>query len=131
MREDLKAIVKYRLEQAEESLKDASILIDSGGSFRSIINRSYYAMFYATLALIAEKGTGRSKHSGVISIFDREYVRKKIFPKEMSKLIHKSFNLRQESDYREFNIITKEDAQKIKSGAEDFLKMIRDYLKEQ
>ena len=130
MREDLKAVVKYRLEQAEESLKDASILFDSGGSFRSIINRSYYAMFYATLALIAEKGTGKSKHSGVISIFDREYVRKKIFPKEMSKMIHKAFNLRQESDYKEFNIITKEDAQKIKCGAEDFLQMIKDHLKE-
>lgn len=129
MREDLKAIVKYRLEQAEESLKDASILFDSGGSFRSIINRSYYAMFYATLALIAEKGTGKSKHSGVISIFDREYVRKKIFSKEMSKMIHKAFNLRQESDYKEFNIITKEDAQKIKRGAEDFLQMIKDHLR--
>ena len=129
MKEDLEAIVKYRLEQAEESLKDASILFDSGGSFRSIINRSYYAMFYATLALIAEKGTGRSKHSGVISVFDREYVRNEIFPKEMSKLIHKAFNLRQESDYKEFNIITKEDARKIKSGAEDFLQKIKDYLK--
>ena len=129
MKEDLKAIVKYRLEQAEEALKDASILFDSGGSFRSIINRSYYAMFYATLALIAEKGTGRSKHSGVISVFDREYVRNKIFPKEMSKLIHKAFNLRQESDYKEFNIITKEDAQKIKSGAEDFLQKIKEHLK--
>lgn len=129
MKEDLGAIVKYRLEQADEALKDASILFDSGGSFRSIINRSYYAMFYATLALIAEKGTGRSKHSGVISVFDREYVRNKIFPKEMSKLIHKAFNLRQESDYKEFNIITKEDAQKIKSGAEDFLQKIKDYLK--
>jgi uncharacterized protein (UPF0332 family) len=130
VRKDLKEIVKYRLEQAEESLKDASILFDSGGSFRSVINRSYYAMFYATLALIAEKGTGRSKHTGVISIFDREYVRKKMFPKEMSKMIYKSFNLRQESDYKEFNIITKEDAQKIKNGAEDFVKRIKAYLKE-
>jgi uncharacterized protein (UPF0332 family) len=48
----------------------------------------------------------------------------------MSKMIHKSFNLRQESDYKEFNIITKEDAQKIKNGAEDFVKRIKAYLKE-
>ena len=131
MRKGLKEIVKYRLEQAEESLKDASILFDSEGSFRSVINRSYYAMFYATLALIAEQGTGRSKHTGVISIFDREYVRKNIFPKEMSKMIHKSFNLRQESDYKEFNIIAKEDAQKIMIGAEDFVKRIKAYLQQQ
>jgi uncharacterized protein (UPF0332 family) len=130
LNEDIEAIVRYRIEQAEESLKDATILFDSGGGFRSIINRSYYAMFYATLALIAEKGTGRSKHSGVISIFDREYVREKIFPKEMSKIIHKAFNLRLESDYKEFNIITKEDTQKIKKGAEDFLRRVKAYLKE-
>jgi uncharacterized protein (UPF0332 family) len=124
----IRDIVNYRIEEAEESLKDAGILFSSGGSFRSVINRSYYTMFYATLAVIAEGGAGRSKHSGVISIFDREYVKTKIFPKEMSKLLHKAFNLRQESDYREFNIITKEEAQTIMKGAEDFLTKVKSYL---
>ena len=64
MKEDIKAIVKYRFEEAEEALGDANLLFDSGGSLRSVINRSYYAMFYATLALIAAKGAGSSKHSG-------------------------------------------------------------------
>jgi uncharacterized protein (UPF0332 family) len=81
LKEELKAIVKYRLEEAEESLKDATLLFDSGGSLRSVINRSYYAMFYAILALIAAKGAGSSKHSGAISIFDREYVKKIFSPK--------------------------------------------------
>lgn len=128
MKEDIQAIVKYRIDQAEESLKDAQLLVDSGGSFRSIINRSYYVMFYAALALIAAKGTGSSKHSGAISIFDREYVKTGVFQKEMSKMLHKAFNLRQESDYKEFIIITKEEAHRIKKGAEDFLKKIKDYL---
>jgi uncharacterized protein (UPF0332 family) len=129
LKKRIKAIVNYRIEQAEESLRDARLLVDSGGSFRSIINRSYYVMFYATLALVAAKGAGSSKHSGAISIFDREYVKTNIFPKEMSKMIHKAFNLRQESDYKEFIIITKEEAQKIKEGAEDFLNKIKSFLK--
>lgn len=126
---NIKAIVKYRIEQAEESIKDANILLDSGGSLRSVINRSYYAMFYAALALIAAKRTGSSKHSGVISIFDREYVKTNVFPKEMSKLFHKAFLLRQESDYKEFFLLTKEETIKIKEGAENFLEKIIDYIK--
>ena len=117
--EDRKAIVKYRLEQAEESLKDTILLLESGGSLRSIINRSYYVMFYAILALIALKGTGRSKHKGVISVFDKEYVKNGIFPKEMSKVLHKAFHLRQETDYKEFIIITREETLEIKKQAEE------------
>lgn len=128
MKAEVKAIVKYRLEQAEEALKDATLLLNSGGSFRSVINRSYYTMFYAILALIVVKGTGSVKHIGVISIFDKEYVKEGIFPKEMSKLLHKAFNLRQESDYKEFIIILKEDAEQIKKGAEEFLDRIKSHL---
>ena len=128
MKEELEAIFKYRLKQAEESLKDAEILFNSGGSFRSIINRSYYAMFYGVLALISRKGISRSKHSGVLSVFDREYVKTKIFPKEMSKLFHEAFNLRQESDYGEFDIVTKEETLEILSGTRNFLKNIKDHL---
>jgi len=129
LRENIKAIVKYRIEQAKESITDTNILLHSGGSLRSVINRSYYAMFYAALALIAAKGTGSSKHSGVISIFDREYVKTNVFPKELSKLFHKAFLLRQESDYKEFFLLTKEEAIKIKEGAENFLEKIIDYIK--
>ncbi|NJN63373.1 MAG: hypothetical protein HC795_19310 [Coleofasciculaceae cyanobacterium RL_1_1] len=38
-------------------------------------------MFYALLGLLATKGLGTSKHSGVISLFDREFVRTGIFPR--------------------------------------------------
>ena len=128
MNQNIEAIVKYRIEQAEEALKDAEILLESGGSLRSVINRSYYAMFYAVLALIAVKGRGSSKHYSAISIFDKEYVKEGIFPKEMSKILHKAFLLRQESDYKEFNIITKEETETIKSGAENFFNRIKTHL---
>lgn len=85
-------------------------------------------MFYAILALIAAKGRGSSKHYGAISIFDKEYVKEDIFPKEMSKSLHKAFLLRQESDYKEFNIITKEETEEIKSGADDFFNRIKAHL---
>lgn len=129
MREDIKEIVKYRIEQAEDSLKDAILLFNSGGGLRSVINRSYYSMLYSTLALIAEKGMGSSKHSNAISIFDREYVKTGHFSKEMSKLLHKAFNLRVESDYKEFNIISRDETSRILEGANVFLEGIKTFLK--
>jgi uncharacterized protein (UPF0332 family) len=129
LKEELKAILKYRLQQADESIKEAEILLNSGGSFRSVINRSFYAMFYSALALISQKGTGTSKHSGVLSIFDREYVKTNVFPKEMSKLFHQAFFLRQECDYSEFSLITKEETVEIMNGAKEFIKKIKANLK--
>jgi len=39
------------------------------------VSRAYYAMFYATSALLASKGISRSKHSGVCSAFGEHFVK--------------------------------------------------------
>lgn len=57
-------------------------------------------MFYAALALLETLGMIPSKHAGVISIFDTEFVLKGAFPKELSKDFHKAFEFKQVSDYR-------------------------------
>ncbi|MDK2817115.1 MAG: uncharacterized protein PWR22_1744 [Moorella sp. (in: firmicutes)] len=51
MKEDnyKRTLINYRLNEAYEVLADAQKLLATQGSPRSIINRSYYAMFYATL----------------------------------------------------------------------------------
>jgi uncharacterized protein (UPF0332 family) len=50
--DDIAELVKYRLEQAEAALADADFLLEGNRSPQSIVNRAYYAMFYATLALL-------------------------------------------------------------------------------
>jgi uncharacterized protein (UPF0332 family) len=129
LKEELQTILEYRLQQAEESLKEAELLFNTGGSFRSVINRSYYSMFYSVLALISQRGMGTSKHQGVLSIFDKEYVKTKVFPRDMSKLFHQAFSLRQECDYSEFSLITREETLEIMNGAKDFIKKVSDHLK--
>ena len=92
---DKQAVINYRLQRAQETLGDAHLLFEQSGSLWSVINRAYYAMFYAVLALLASIGKGASKHSGVIALFDQHFVKPGHFPKEMSKAIHKVFDLRQ------------------------------------
>jgi uncharacterized protein (UPF0332 family) len=70
MREKLRALIEYRLREAEDTLKEAKVLQREGISNRGIMNRLYYAMFYAVLALLQEKQLGTSKHIGAISLFD-------------------------------------------------------------
>ncbi len=96
----LSLLVKYRLAEAEETLREAEILL-AQSAFRGSINRSYYAMFYAVSGLLATRELGTSKHSGVISLFDREFVKTGILPKALSRSLHKAFDERQASDYGE------------------------------
>ena len=70
MKEDILALIKYRLEEAENSIKEAEVLLKEDMSLRSVMNRLYYAMFYAVLAFLQEKELGTSKHYGAISLFD-------------------------------------------------------------
>jgi uncharacterized protein (UPF0332 family) len=84
MSENVKALASYRLGQAEESLAASEVLLDQD-LIRSSVNRSYYAMFYAVLALLAARGEETSKHSGAIALFDRAFVKSGVFPKEFSR----------------------------------------------
>jgi len=126
--EDIKVLVKYRLEQAEAAIEDAKFLLEGERSTQSIINRAYYAMFYAALAMLQKVGEIPSKHTGVISLFDREFVSKGIFSKELSKSLHRAFELRQVSDYKTFEQISVEKAKDTLEKAVIFVQTVKDYL---
>ena len=52
MSDNIQALVRSRLEQADDALNAARILLEQH-SGRAAVNRAYYAMFYAVLALLA------------------------------------------------------------------------------
>lgn len=128
MNEEQLALIKYRLKEAEDSIEEARVLLREGMSLRAVMNRLYYAMFYAVLALLQEKQIGTSKHTGAISLFDREFIKSGIFGKELSKTLHRAFELRQKGDYMEEAEITKEDVDEIFPKAIDFVNKIKEYL---
>ena len=115
-----RALVKYRLDQADESLVAARVLHEKGLS-RQSLNRAYYAMFYAVLALLATRKRETSKHSGAIALFDLEYVKPGIFAKNFSQWLHEAFDLRQRSDYAPDFAVTREDLEAVLQHASSFL----------
>ena len=125
---EIEILIKHRLEQAHEALDDAKYLIDGHRSPQSIVNRSYYAMFYATLALLQKIAKVPTKHSGVISLFDREFVMKGIFDKSLSKDFHRAFELRQSVDYKIIKPIPPVKANEIWQKADNFIQSVEQYL---
>ena len=125
---EIEILVKHRLEQARQALDDAKYLIDGDRSPQSIINRSYYAMFYAALALLQKISKAPSKHSGVISLFDREFVMKGVFEKEFSKDFHRAFELRQSIDYKIIKPVSVDKSSEIWQNAVNFVQAIEHYL---
>lgn len=129
MSDEKTLLIRYRLGQAQDSLKEADVLLRAGMSHRSVMNRLYYAMFYTLLALLQDKQAGTSKHSGAISLFDKEFIKTGILDKEFSKALHRAFELRQKGDYMEQTEVTMEDIEEIKPKATEFVKKAEAYFK--
>lgn len=124
---ELKALIGYRLDQADSALKASQTLINAE-LWRDSVNRAYYAAFYAVLALLALKGMGTSKHAGAISLFDREFVKTGVFSKDLSATLHNTFDMRQEADYEEQAQIDDTDATDALAQARVFVDQVRQYM---
>ncbi|HOW19277.1 MAG TPA: HEPN domain-containing protein [Phycisphaerae bacterium] len=121
-------LIRHRLDQAQIALDDAKFLLDASRSTYSVVNRAYYAMFYAVLALLQSIGRVPSKHAGAISLFDTEFASKGILPLELSKDLHKAFEVRQLSDYRAVEPVSPEKAEEILNKSVRFVHAVRTYL---
>lgn len=124
---DKATLVRHRLAQAGEALA-ASRLLANQGMHQQAIGRAYYAVFYAVLALLIQYGKRASKHSGVISVFDRDFVKSGILPTERSRQLHRLFDLRQRADYQDLFVVPVEGAESAISMAAELVACIRDHL---
>jgi len=95
--------------KALESIEESKLALDNE-KYNLSINRSYYAVFYATKALLIKKGFETKKHSGTIQKFGLEYVINGNFDNEIAKVLKNLENNRTEADYDIHMNFSKEDA---------------------
>lgn len=98
MNEEVSRLVYYRLERANESIREAELLLD-GGHPNTCVNRLYYACFYAASAILLLKGYSSPKHSGVRSLFHQQIVKPGLIEVTMGHLYDRLYDSRQKSDY--------------------------------
>ena len=125
---DQESIFAYRMRQAEETLAETARMLESGFSPRNIVNRSYYAMFYAVLALFIHSNTPHktSKHSGVIGIFNKEFIHTGKLDARFARMLYDLFDERMELDYRDFAEVSLEDSRVAVASAQEFVAAIKE-----
>ena len=115
------------LDLAEESLRAAGVLRDSG-AHRFAVSRSYYAMFYCAEALLLEKQKAFSKHSAVIAAFGSEYAKPGLVPRELHRHLIEAAGMREDGDYDVDAIIGDSDCTEQLARARTFLDHAEAYL---
>ena len=124
---DVVLLARHRLEQAYECLKLAKAAIELG-FYKGAANRSYYAIFHGMRAILAIDQYDSKKHSGIISEFRRAYIKTGKLPAPLSKIIDNAFDMRQNSDYEDFFVISKSDILHQIEDATNFLEAVEEYI---
>lgn len=126
--DDKKSLSSVRYEHSNECLNAAKKLIEQK-CYKDAANRSYYAVFHAMRAVLAFDEIDMRHHSGIISEFRRRYIKSGILEVKLSEIISLLFDARTESDYDDFYVISKLEAEQQVQNAEIFVKAIGEYLK--
>lgn len=125
--EEKKGLSNARFLHAQECLESARLLYENG-NYKSAANRSYYAIFHAMRAVLAFDGIDMKHHSGIISEFRKLYIKTGVFDTKLSAIISVLFNVRQDSDYDDFFVISKAEVLEQIESAEFFLSEIKKHL---
>jgi uncharacterized protein (UPF0332 family) len=107
MNQEIKNLIEYKMIRAFESLEEAEIMANYK-HWNTCASRLYYACFYAVSGLLLTQNLSSSKHTGIRSLFNNNFVKKGLFPKYLGKLYNTLFESRQESDYDDFIIMREE-----------------------
>ena len=110
----MKDLVRFRMEQALECLQSSQREADAN-SFKASVNRSYYCIFHTMRALLALDEIDSKKHTGIIAAFRRKYIKTKKLPLYFSDIAGKAFEIRADSDYQDFYVLSKADAMQCSS----------------
>lgn len=122
--------IQQYMKQADYMLVVADDLL-TALHFGSSVNRSYYAVFYATTALLLAVGELRSSHHGVLSAFRQHFIKTERWPVEYSDLYGNLLEDRESSDYMVFVPTGQSDASDSLQNARRFVAQATTWLTEE
>jgi uncharacterized protein (UPF0332 family) len=119
----LEDLIQYRLEKANQTLEDAKLLANAK-RWNPCVNRLYYACFYAVSALLAKNDFSSSKHTGIRSLFNLNFVKTGVISKETAETYNDLFDRRQEGDYADFVVFREDQVLPRIAKTDNFIKAI-------
>jgi uncharacterized protein (UPF0332 family) len=129
MTENIKIIIDYRLSRSYETIEEAKLLA-TANHWNTTANRFYYACFYAVIALLLKNNVNTKSHSGARIVLSKLFVKTGKLSENAGWIYGDLFNKRQESDYKDVKIFTKEEIEPLIPQAEEFIEMIKKLLNE-
>ena len=123
-----KELSEYRLEKSAAMIEKAEVLFNSH-HYKGSNNRSYYAILHSLRAVLDLVGYDSKKHSGVIAEFQRAFVKTNISEREYSKMIMAASEIRNASDYDDYYIASKDEAQAQLANAKKLYTRVFSYIK--
>ena len=131
-REDVgtvKDLVLYRIETAKNDLHSAEVLMGIS-DYRGANNRAYYAIYHAISAIHALVGKAYKRHKDALANFNKDYIKTQIFPRTLGRRIAEAEEIRHASDYDDFYIATREEAEEQIETAKELIQLIDAYCME-
>lgn len=119
-------LVLYRLQTSKDTLKSARILFVAE-EYKGANNRAYYAIFHAINAIHALNGKAFKRHKDAIGNFNKDYVKTEIFSREIGRKIGEAEEIRHASDYDDFYIASREEAERQIDVASEFIQLVEKY----
>lgn len=121
MREELRS----NLEQAQEALLEAQMLLFEGAELNFVINSLYYAFLYPVLGLLKARKTSALTQSTAISLFEREFVQNGEFDPRFLTALRRSFELKPSCACEKQKEVKREDIEQLLPIAREFLERVR------
>lgn len=128
MDEQTVELAKYRIEKGREELEAAIYLLEKG-IIKSSLSSSYYSIFQSARALLVMRKLDSKKHSGLIALFNQEFIKTGFLNEKVKEILTKAFYIRVESDYKDFYIASKADAEEQIINAKYFMNQIIELIK--
>lgn len=125
----VKDLAMHRIETARSDIHAAQILLEAA-EYRSSNNRAYYGIYHAISAIHALDGNAYKKHKDALANFNKVYVKTEIFPRNIGRKIAEAAEIRHASDYDDFYIATKAEAEEQIATATELLELVQRYCNE-
>ncbi len=120
-------LIKYRIGEAKDTISDVELLL-SNDRLRAAINRIYYGMFYALLALGLKYQFETSKHLQLLGWFNKNFIHEGLIDTKYGKIINKAYNRRTKGDYDSYIEFEYETVKEMFDEMKDFISTLETFI---
>lgn len=117
-----------RLNAGKEKIKVCDLLYEAG-YYKDANNRAYYSIFNSIRAILATEPIDFKRHKDVIGYFNQNYIKTKIFPRELGHKISLANAVREDSDYLDSYMINKKETKEQIDTAKEVSTVAEEYIR--